>query len=218
MSQHPSITFWISQLKTGDVEAAQRLWELYFLRMVELARRKLEGVPKAVADEEDVALSAFRSFCSGARQGRFSQLVDRDNLWPLLMAITANKSVDLIRRQNRQKRGGTGHADRERDAAKPPKHEADFDQLPGRSPVEIPLSELICVEPTPEFAAELSDQLQHLLQRLDETGDSDLRKIALMKMECYSTPEIAEAIGCASRSVERKMQIVMRLWGKNLDP
>ncbi|MFN8705174.1 MAG: ECF-type sigma factor, partial [Planctomyces sp.] len=79
MPQHPSITFWINQLKTGDVEAAQRLWELYFLRMVELARRKLEGVPKAVADEEDVALSAFRSFCSGARQGRFSQLVDRDN-------------------------------------------------------------------------------------------------------------------------------------------
>ncbi|MFN9974242.1 MAG: ECF-type sigma factor [Phycisphaerae bacterium] len=74
------------------------------------------------------------------------------------------------------------------------------------------------MEPTPEFAAELSDQLQHLLQRLDETGDSDLRKIALMKMEGYSTPEIAETLGCASRSVERKMQIVMRIWGRDLDP
>lgn len=218
MSQHPSITFWISQLKTGDVEAAQRLWELYFLRMVELARRKLEGVPKAVADEEDVALSAFRSFCSGARKGRFSQLVDRDNLWPLLMAITANKSVDLIRRQNRQKRGGSGHSDQEPNSPRSLQGGNASDPRPVRSPVEIPLSELISVEPTPEFAAELSDQLQHLLQRLDETGDSDLRKIALMKMECYSTLEIAEAIGCASRSVERKMQIVMRLWGKDLDP
>jgi DNA-directed RNA polymerase specialized sigma24 family protein len=218
MPQHHSITFWINQLKTGDVEAAQRLWELYFLRMVELARRKLEGVPKAVADEEDVALSAFRSFCSGARQGRFSQLVDRDNLWPLLMAITANKSVDLIRRQNRQKRGGTGHADQELNSAKNLSRGNVSDRRPDRSPVEIPLSELISVEPTPEFAAELSDQLQHLLQRLDETGDSDLRKIALMKMEGYSTPEIAETLGCASRSVERKMQIVMRIWGRDLDP
>ena len=103
-----SITLWISNLNAGDGDAAQRWWESYFHRMVDLARQKLEGTPRAAADEEDVALSAIRSFCLRARDGQFTRLTDRENLWPLLMAITANKSVDLIRHQNRQKRGGTG--------------------------------------------------------------------------------------------------------------
>ena len=34
-----------------------------------------------LADEEDVALSAFDSFCRGAEQGRFPRLDDRDDLW-----------------------------------------------------------------------------------------------------------------------------------------
>lgn len=72
--------------------------------MVVLARRRLEGTARAAADEEDVALSAFRSFCLGAREGRFPQLQDSGSLWPLLMVITANKSVDLTRRNNRLRR------------------------------------------------------------------------------------------------------------------
>ncbi|MCA9018102.1 MAG: hypothetical protein KDA77_22460, partial [Planctomycetaceae bacterium] len=100
-----TVTQWIDQLKTGDAQAAQRLWESYFQEMVEVARRKLRGAPRTMADEEDVALSAFKSFCLGAQNGRFSQITDRQNLWPLLVAITSHKSVDLIRNENRQKRG-----------------------------------------------------------------------------------------------------------------
>ena len=62
MSPRNTVTLWIDQLKAGDAQAAQRLWETYFQRMVELARRKLEGAKKGAADEEDVALSAFKSF------------------------------------------------------------------------------------------------------------------------------------------------------------
>lgn len=218
MSGNPSITLWISQLKTGDAQAAQGLWECYFQRMVNLARQKLEGVPRAAADEEDVALSAFRSFCSGARQGRFSKLVDRDNLWPLLMAITANKSVDLIRAQNRQKRGGTGGVRSDSTHPSTAQRTENGDSSSGRQrAVAVPLSDLISHEPTPEFTAELSDQLQHLLTRLDDTGDTELRQIALLKMEGYSTSEIAEFIQRVPRSVERKMLVIMRLWGKDLD-
>src|SRR5262249_15198784 len=63
--------------------AAQKLWEGYFQKMVGLARQKLQGLPRRAADEEDVALSAFNSFCLGAGAGRFPQLSDRDSLWPL---------------------------------------------------------------------------------------------------------------------------------------
>ena len=161
-----SITLWISQLKSGEADAAQRLWESYFHRMVDLARKKLEGAPRAMADEEDVAVSAFRSFCLRAQDGQFTQLTDRENLWPLLMAITANKSVDLIRQQNRKKRGWTGSTD------------AAETRLMANS-----LSELISQDPEPEFTLQLADELQSLLRCLDDSGDEDLKRIALMKME-----------------------------------
>ena len=47
--------------------------------------------PRRASDEEDVALSAFQSFYQGIARGRFPQLEDRDNLWRLLITITARK-------------------------------------------------------------------------------------------------------------------------------
>lgn len=207
MTPSESVTRWIDELKSGNAEAAQRLWERYFGRMVELARRKLEGTPRAAADEEDVALSAFKSFCIRARDGHFTQLIDSENLWPLLMAITAHKSVDHLRMGNRRKRGGTGRPadDRERPA-------------PAPAPGAVPLSELISREPTPEFAAELSDHLERLLARLDATGDGELRKIALLKLEGHGNGDTADRLGCARRTVERKLQLIARLWGKDIEP
>lgn len=206
MSWPSSVTLWIDQLRTGDAVAAQKLWEEYFRRMVQLARRTLGDVRRGIADEEDVALSAFKSFCLGAREGRFTQLLDRDNLWPLLMAITVHKSVDLIRGENRQKRGGTGRA-------------AADDASGGLArAVPVPLSEILGREPTPEFAAEMSDQLQLLLQRLDSTGDPDLQRIALLKLDGYTTPEIAERIGCVGRTIERKSNLIAKLWEKEIGP
>ena len=103
--------------------------------------------PRCAADEEDVALSAFKSFWNAAQRDRFPQLTDRTSLWPLLVAITANKCVDHLRHENRQKRGGGT------DAAA-----MNIEQIVGR-------------EPTPEFACEVADQLEYLLRRLNATGD-----------------------------------------------
>src|SRR5262249_8084676 len=69
-----SVTHWIKQLRAGDPVAAQTLWERYFRRLVGLARQKLRALPRRAADEEDVALSAFDSFCKGAARGRYPHL------------------------------------------------------------------------------------------------------------------------------------------------
>jgi hypothetical protein len=66
MSSPGSVTCWIQQLKAGERAATQALWESYFQRLVARARRQLAGVPRRAADEEDVALSAFDSFCRAA--------------------------------------------------------------------------------------------------------------------------------------------------------
>ena len=88
----------------------QRLWERYFRRLVGLARRKLQDTPRRVADEEDVALSAFASFCRGAEAGCFPQLADRDNLWHLLVTLTERKVYHQVRDERCQKRRAAASA------------------------------------------------------------------------------------------------------------
>ena len=103
-----SITGWLGELKHGDQAAAQPLWERYFAKLVVVARSKLKKMPPIGAgeDEEDAALSAFNSFCTGAARGRFPQLSDRDDLWRLLVVITVRKAMAQANRNARLKRGG----------------------------------------------------------------------------------------------------------------
>src|SRR4051794_11084392 len=108
MSSEGSVSQWLRQLRAGDAGAAQQLWERYFHRLVGFARRKLAGLPRPSADEEDVALSAFQSFCRSAEQGRLPHLLDRHNLWRLLLVITGRKAAHLVRDEGRLKRGGKG--------------------------------------------------------------------------------------------------------------
>src|SRR5262249_10020181 len=105
MSSAGSVTAWIGALKAGDHAAAQRLWERYYEQLVRLAREKLGGARQRAADEEDVVQSALDSFYRSAAQGRFPQLRDRDNLWPLLIVITERKAFDLLQHERRKKRG-----------------------------------------------------------------------------------------------------------------
>lgn len=69
----------------GDDEAFERLWVKYYPRLVQLARAQISGAPKGVADEEDIAGSALKSFCFGARNGQYPELNDRHGLWKLLI-------------------------------------------------------------------------------------------------------------------------------------
>jgi DNA-directed RNA polymerase specialized sigma24 family protein len=193
-----SVTHWIGELKAGNPAAAQRLWEDYFRRLVGLARGKLQGLPRRVAaDEEDVALSAFDSFCRGAARGRFPQLTDRDDLWRLLMTITARKALHLVRDEGRLKRGGGAVLGES--ALRGPADEAalnGIDQVMGR-------------EPTPEFAALVAEEYRRLLDRLD---DPELRAVAVWKMEGDTTEQIAARLKRAPRTVERKLELIRLLW------
>jgi DNA-directed RNA polymerase specialized sigma24 family protein len=185
MSEESSVSHWLALLEEGDARAAQKLWERYFQRLVGLARRKLQGSPRRAADEEDVALSAFASFCAGAEQGRFPQLEDRDDLWRLLVTLTARKASHQLRGEGQKKRGG------------------------GFLPDDVELEEVVGREPTPAFAAQLADEYRCLLSGL---ADDDLSKVAVAKMEGYSNAEIAERFGCAPRTIERKLQLIRDVW------
>ena len=64
MSSDGSVSRWIGGLQGGDPQAVVQLWQRYFHRLVGLARGKLRELPRRMADEEDVALSAFDSFAA----------------------------------------------------------------------------------------------------------------------------------------------------------
>ena len=211
-----TVTRLIQNLKDGESQAAQRLWELYFRRMVGMAREKLRGMPKRMADEEDVALSAFHSFCQGAEGGRFTQLIDRENLWPLLVSITAHKAIDLISYHNRQKRGGTGTASSESSVVEKVSNvgSQSGQDKPRSGPATIEFEAIISKEPTPEFAAQIADEFQSLLSRLD---DETLQAVALWKLEGFTNEEIAEKLDCVPRTVERKLQLIRTLWQRSID-
>src|SRR5881392_2122914 len=106
MSAEGSVTRWVTALKEGDAAAAQPLWERYHRRLVGLAREKLRTARRRAADEEDVVQSAFHSFFQGVANGHFPQLDDRDNLWRLLVVITARKAVDQLAHEHARRRGG----------------------------------------------------------------------------------------------------------------
>jgi DNA-directed RNA polymerase specialized sigma24 family protein len=187
MPSKGSVSNLIIRLKAGDHEAVQRLWERYFQRLVVLARNRLQGIPRRAADEEDVALSVFDSFCRAMQRGRYPQLTDRDDLWRLLVVWTARKSLDLARREQTVKRGG-GYS---------------------IAAVAGELDQIIDRGPTPEFAAQVAEHCQQLLDRLE---DSQLRELAVWKMEGYTNEEIAAKLGCIARTVERRLRVIRSIW------
>src|SRR5262245_27923061 len=137
MSPDGTVTGWLGQLQAGDPAAARRLWERYFPRLVGLARERLRGAARTAADAEDVALSAFDTFCRNAEAGKFPDLLDRDGLWRLLVVLTARKAAHAVRDAGRQKRGGA-------------------------VPAAV-LEDVLSREPDPAFAAQVADESRALL-------------------------------------------------------
>jgi hypothetical protein len=70
------VTAWLRKLEAGHDHAAQRLWDVFFECMVRLTQERMRTNDRRVADAEDVALSAFASFCRGVENQRFPELTD----------------------------------------------------------------------------------------------------------------------------------------------
>ena len=151
---------------------------------------------RRVADEEDVALSAFDSFCRVVEQGRFPQLKDLDGLWALLVLITVRKPADLVQYNRRERRGGgqvrgdSAWAGREGDI--------------GANGLE----DIEDGDPTPDVAAQLAEEFQSLLDRL---GSDELGAIAVWKLEGYTNAEVAARLGCATVRVERRLRLIRKI-------
>lgn len=199
MSSEGSVTRWVTALKGGDTAAAQPLWERYHRQLVSLARQKLQSARRRVADEEDVVQSAFHSFFRGVAAGRFPKLDDRNNLWRLLVVITARKALDQIAHERSKRQGGGTVQGQSRMLLE----ESDWD--------DPAIQQVVGDEPTPEFAAQVAEEYERLLDRLD---DLTLRQVAIRKMEGHTNDEIAEQLNCSKRTVARKLETIRIIWSE----
>lgn len=188
---------WLSGLKQGESLATEAIWKQYFEKLVRLARTKLHGMPGRSFDEEDIALSAMNSFFKGAQAGKFPKLDDHQDLWRLLVTITARKAIKRQRRAFAAKRGG-GNV----------RGESVF--IPAGDAAEGPgIGGVLGTEPTPELAAQMAETCQDMLEVLD---DEVLQEIAQFKLKGFTNEEIAQRLDCTTRTVERKLERIRRKW------
>lgn len=190
-----SVSLWLERLKDGDTAAVQPLWNAYFTKMVTLARARLGTTSRGARDEDDVANSAFYSFCEGVKDGRFPRLDSSDDLWAILFTIVVSKASQYTRSEMRQKRGSGKVI--QASAIKGDESRCDL------------LTNLQSAEPTAADAAIMVEDLRKLLEEL---VDGNLQQIAIWKMEGYTNREIANMIGKSEPTVERKLKIIRETW------
>jgi hypothetical protein len=159
-----------------------------------------------VADE-DVALSAFASFCRRAAEGRFPRLYDRKDLWQILLVIAFRKTCNEIKHECvRQPRNGRVVHISALAAG------ADLDE-------GALFNDMISREPDPEMVAQTAEACRRLLDKL---GSDELRQVALWKLAGHSNKEIGPMMdggnGRSLSTVERTLLEIRLRWEKEVTP
>lgn len=195
MNDPGSVTNWIEGVKQGDETAAARLWERYSQRLARLCRKRLPDFARRVGDEEDVVIEVMENLYRGAQEGRFPELQDRDDLWRLMVVVTARKTASYLRKEQALKRGGG--------------------RVCGESAIDSASTDtagINRVEDTaerPDFAASVAEECLHRLAMLQ---DHQLRHIAIRKLDGHTNDEIAKELNCSVRTIERRLQSIREKW------
>jgi DNA-directed RNA polymerase specialized sigma24 family protein len=131
------------------------------------------------------------SFWKGLVDRRF-EFDDESGLIRLLLTLVRRKVIKQSRvAKTRRRGGGVPHVRLE----------------PGDS-------EGVCVDPvdsqlTPAELAETKDELRRLFSLLDDT---DLERIAILKMEGHTDQAVADALKRSRATVARKLALIRRIW------
>lgn len=190
MSLSPgSITLWFEQLRQGDADAAAKLWDRFFERLVKIARMEMQTANRRVADEEDLAAGVMTALCRRADNGQLPSIDDRNCLWRMLLTWTRHDITDHVRADRRLKRGGG--------------------QIRGGSVFDNGLDVSDQTLADPAILMEMDEQYQLLLNRLPS---DTLRLIAVRKMEGHDNSEIAMSLDVTPRTIQRKLEIIREFW------
>lgn len=173
--------------RSGDQDAAKKLFERYVEKLVALAKRRISERLSARIDAEDVVQSVFRTFFLRAREGQF-KIQDPDDLCRLLARMTVHKTLRKVEH----------HTAAKRDAGAELRQGQDAQQR---------LAEFLDREPSPDAANMFLDQLEHFMTQLKPAE----QQILEMRMQGHSTEEIAEKLHTYDRKIRRVMERIRGL-------
>ncbi len=190
-----SVTGWIEELKTKNPDAQQKIWDRFVTRLENYANRILQQQGCRTIEAEDIASISFAKLFVRTPND-FRQLVNRNDLWKLLIVMTERRVIDEVRKEFSVKRGSR-------------KTFLESDSRATNKDAGLDLGEVACDgNPTPDMEAIMSEELEY---RLDSLGDNLLKTIAIYKMNDLRNQEIADRVGIGRRSVERKLTMIKQI-------
>jgi RNA polymerase sigma factor (sigma-70 family) len=161
----------IEAVQAGEAQAAEHLFERYYFRLIELARRQMGWRLRSTVGSSDLVQSVLLSVFELIREERV-QVPPDGALWPLLVRISLNKI------RNQAKFWRRGRRDQERVS----------------SVTEL---ELVQKEPSPEDVAMLNETIKELFGQFSERRQAVLSLL----LQDYGVAEVAKQIGVSERTV-----------------
>lgn len=160
----------LSRARRGDEAAVAELVQRYEGIIRRAARGLLGRAMRPYLDSMDLVQSVHRTLLIGLRGGKFD-ISSPDRLIALALTLVRRKVARHWRKLKRQPGGPTTAA--------------------GDT---VPL--LASPQPGPASAAQLDDAVRHVLSHLEDATD---RRLVELRLQGYSTAEVARAMGLDSR-------------------
>lgn len=177
----------VSDYQAGSESAARDLFDKYCERLMKLAKRRIGQRMASRFDPEDVIQSAFRTFFTRVKNDEFTFEAE-DDLFKLLVRLTVRKTLRRIEHHSAAKRNPNLEAAQRTDDVEP------FSLLAGQN-----------VSPDMEVA--LIDEFQNFIGDLPVLD----RQVIELKIQGYTTAEIAEKVGSYERKVRRVLERIEKL-------
>ena len=177
-------------LRRGSQAAASDLFTRFATRLVSLARSRMDARVQQKVDPEDVVQSVYKSFFLRAADEQFA-FDNWGSLWTILAVITLRKCGHRIEHF----RAACRDVRREQ-----PRAASDFDE-------SLASFEAIARDPQPSEAAALTETLEQVMQQLDERE----QQILTLRLQGYSTAEIAPLVQRTDRTVRLVLERVRKL-------
>lgn len=173
--------------RAGSDTAARILFDRYCEKLLRLAQRRIGQRLMGRIDPEDIIQSAFRTFFVHLRREEFTFAQEND-LFKLLVRLTVHKTLRQIAHHRAAKRD------------------------PGREVINALedrdlLEQLVLQEPPPEAEVTLLEEMERFLGRLEPFD----RKVLEMRLQGYSTREIAQTLNTYDRKIRRVLERIEKI-------
>jgi len=181
------------EIQAGSESAAKELFDKYCERLMRLSKRRISQRMASRFDPDDVVQSAFRTFFKRVKNDEFT-FEQEEDLFKLLVRLTVRKTLRQVVHHQAAKRSPTSEMT----------DGSDDSQL---------LAQVAGNVPAPDVELALLEQFEKLMESLTPME----RQVVELKMQGYTTVEIAEKLGSYDRKIRRLLERIEQVAQNRVD-